>query len=233
MISLFVGIAGIVAVMVLSLWGETTQYVQMHSVVMVLGGTISILFLSTPMQVLKSLYKSLLALFRTEQSFNDMVANLQSLSKNKGSVPNAEHPLIQYAVQLWVQGTSPELFIPLLSQKRREIESRQMDATFTMKNLAKYPPTLGMAGTVTGMIALFANLDSSKDKIGSSLSMAMTATFFGLILANMVIAPLADRLQVRRVHQQRLLDHIYEILLLINRDEPASLINGEMKDRVA
>lgn len=233
MISLFIGILGIFTVMWASLQGDSTQYFQMHSVVMVLGGTVAILFFSTPMPVLKSLWKSLLAMASKEQEFTDMLSDLQHLSKNKNAPLDASHPLTQYAVTLWSQGTPPELFIPLLSQKRRELESRQMDATFALKNLTKYPPTLGMAGTVTGMIALFANLDTNKDKIGSSLSIAMTATFFGLILANMVISPLADRLQVRRVNNQRLLDHIYEILLLINRDEPAALINGEMKDRVA
>lgn len=233
MVSLFVGFFTIALVMFFSLNGDLHTYVQFHSFLIVVGGTVAVLLTATPTTVLKSMFRSLLQLLKTEQKFRDFADEFAQLSRNRGSVVNSKHPLIQYAIQLWVQGTSEELFIPLLSQKRRELEVREMDATFALKNLTKYPPTLGMTGTVMGMITLFANLDSSKDKIGSSLSIAMTATFFGLILANLVIAPLADRMHVRQVSQQRLLDQVYEILLLIHHDEPAALIGEEIKDRVA
>mgnify|MGYP000347895316 CR=1 FL=1 len=125
------------------------------------------------------------------------------------------------------------LFIVLLSQKKNELVSEHSDSVQTMKNMAKYPPALGMAGTVMGMIALFSSLDSNQGNIGKDLALAMTATFFGLILANAVFSPLADRLQVNQVHNQRLYRSLYEILLLINQDEPGSLIMDEVDHRAA
>ena len=90
-----------------------------------------------------------------------------------------------------------------------------------------------MAGTVMGMIALFSSLDQQSDSIGADLALAMTATFFGLILANAFVAPLADRLQVQQVRDQRLYQAIYELLLLINAGEPVSLVHDEVQSRAA
>jgi len=83
------------------------------------------------------------------------------------------------------------------------------------------------------MIGLFSVLDSSKDNIGTSLSAAMTATFLGLFLSNFLLSPLADRLHIKQIQQNRLYENVYEVLLLINRDEPSVLIQEEINDRSA
>lgn len=234
MSSLIAGFFMLIAVMGLVVQGESVAvYMQWHSFVIVVLGTAAILLFSTPIPVLKSLYRGFLALFQRDETFGRYEADFMRLLENKTSVQNSDHLLIDYAIELWNQGVDPELFIVLISQKRNELESKTHDAVHALKNLSKYPPALGMTGTVIGMINLFSNLDSNKDKIGSNLAVAMTATFFGLILTNMVISPVADRMHVRQVNQSRLLENIYEILLLINRGEAPTLIKEEMKERVA
>ncbi|MEK6554467.1 MAG: hypothetical protein AABZ31_04435, partial [Bdellovibrionota bacterium] len=61
--------------------------------------------------------------------------------------------------------------------------------------------------------------------------LAMTASFFGLILTNAALSPLGDRMQIRHVTEQRLLQSIYEMLLLINQGEAETLIADEVKYR--
>lgn len=233
--SIIIGLIGICAVVGLSVGGTAWSiYLQIHSVVMVLFGTVAVLFISNPNAVLWSLFSSVRNLFRRDESHMDYFQiELMALAKQRSKSLSSKNDLIRYANELWEQGVDSELFIVLISQKKRELESKGVDAVQALKNLAKYPPALGMIGTVMGMVALFAALDQNRAGIGGHLSMAMTATFLGLVLANGLIAPLADRLQVRHVHEQRFLDSIYEILLLINRGEAASLIDGEVRERAA
>ncbi len=206
---------------------------QLHSIILVIGGTLAVFFISTSPKVVTSVYHSSREMMKTKDGFEGYEKELVELSqKQKLSVPS-KNILIQYAADLWASGIDPELFIILTSQKRKEIDSKSLDAVQALKNLAKYPPALGMIGTVIGMIALFAQLDSSKENIGSNLSLAMTATFFGLLLTNAIISPLADRLHVHQLNQQRSLDMVYEILLLINRGEPTALIKEELNERTA
>ena len=227
------GFVAIILVLIGSIEGSWKAYFQIHSLIIVFGGTAAILIFSTPGPVLKSLWQSLKKISNKEATIAEYIPVLNSLSQDRSKAAKSAHPLIAYAQDLWAQGIDPDLFIVLLSQKRKELESKKMDAVHALKNLAKYPPTLGMTGTVMGMISLFSSLDNNKGNVGSALSIAMTATFFGLILANVFIAPVADRLHVNHVNQQRVLQNIYEVLLLINQGEPSTLVKEEIHDRAA
>ena len=74
------------------------------------------------------------------------------------------------------------------------------------------------------------NIDSNKDQVGANIALAMTATFFGLFLTNVLIGPLADRVQIRFVNRKRMFNYIYKILLLINQDEPMALVTSEIQE---
>jgi chemotaxis protein MotA len=141
---------------------------------------------------------------------------------------------LNYAVELWEKGTSAEMFQVLISQKKEKLENQTLDAVQAIRNLAKYPPALGMTGTVMGLVSLFANLNAeNKAQLGPALGLAMTATFFGLIMANALLMPLADRLQVVHLRRKEYYTSLYQVLLLINRREANILIMSEVQDRAA
>ncbi|WP_413287621.1 MotA/TolQ/ExbB proton channel family protein [Bdellovibrio sp. HCB337] len=231
--NLFFGFIAIATVLIASLEGKAQNYVQAHSVIIVIGGTVAILVFSVPGPVLKSLWKNLVDLTKTDETVDLYRNDILKISQSREDKLRATHKLIAYAQDLWRQGVDHDLFIVLLSQKRRELEAKTSDAVQALKNLSKYPPTLGMTGTVMGMISLFATLDANKSTVGQALSTAMTATFLGLVLANLLISPLADRLHVKQVNQQRMLENMYELLLLINQGEPTALIKEELNERAA
>lgn len=231
--NIYFGFLSTFLVLAFSLEGDLKNYFVMHSVIIVMGGTAAILIFSTPNVVLKSLWSSMKGLLKNEETVFKYKEEILRISQSKILAEKSAHPLISYAQDLWAQGIDPDLFIVLLSQKKKEIEAKTHDAVQALKNLAKYPPTLGMTGTVMGMISLFSALDQNRSNIGSALSVAMTATFFGLVLANVFISPLADRLHVRQVNQHRTLENMYELLLLINQGEPTALIKEELNERAA
>jgi chemotaxis protein MotA len=232
--TLIVGFLLIAGILITAFEGNAGTYLQLRSVAIVIGGTFAVLFFSNPGTVLRSLSNSVVSLFKKDEGMKQYQTTLNDLIKNKNAtVPADTHSLIRYAADLWQQGIDPDLFVALLSQKRADLTSFGVDAVMAMKNLAKYPPALGMTGTVMGIISVFYNLDQNKEGIGLSLSVAMTATFFGLILSNLLIAPLADRLFIRQIGTERTCEGLYEILILINRQEPATLIHGEMNERAA
>jgi len=232
MISLPIGIFLTAIVFILSMGiSNLSLYFNFHAFLIVGGGTIAILLFSSPKDVLQNLWRECRELLKPSYSFNDIRDDLIMLAKNRDASMTKNDELIQYAQDLWVQGTTQDLFVVLLSQKRKEIEQRSVDAIQCLKNLAKYPPSLGMAGTVMGIVTLFSALDTNKDKVGPGLAMAMTATFFGLVIANAVVMPLADRLQINHITKVNYLQNLYQVILLINQDEPSELIADEVRAR--
>ncbi len=206
-------------------------YFNFHSFLLVFGGTVGILLFSNPIAILKNLYRDIAELFHRVEKFSDVKETLSQLSKNRYVAVTSNDELINYAQDLWAQGVAADLFVVLLSQKRKEVEQRSVDGIQCLKNLAKYPPALGMAGTVMGIVTLFQTLDTNKEKIGPTLAMALTATFFGLAIANAIVMPLSDRLQVKHIARKQYLQNVYQMLLLINQEEASYLIEEEVVAR--
>lgn len=234
MITLPIGLITTIAIFLISVGiNNLPLYFNLHSLLIVAVGTVSILLFSNPVSVLKNLSSNLAQLFKSQATFVSVQKDLTELSKDRYKSINSSDEMIQYAQDLWVQGVDQELFVVLISQKKAEIEQRSVDAIQALKNLAKYPPALGMAGTVIGIVTLFQSLDSNKDKIGQSLALAMTATFFGLLIANAIVMPLSDRLQLQQISQKNYYKNVYQVLLLINQEEASSLIEEEVELRAS
>ena len=62
--------------------------------------------------------------------------------------------------------------------------------------LGKFPPAFGLVGTSLGMIALLQGLGEADafERLGPSMSIALVATFYGLILSNVFIIPMGEHL---------------------------------------
>ena len=235
MISLPIGLIGFLVVMWLSAGDvKLSDYFNAHSIIIVMGGTAMVLAIGTPTSVIIALFKTIFALFKPRKTITTVKADLMKLAENRGSLKSSKDPMIQYSIELWERGVDSATWQALISQCRDQLETEQHEAVSSLVNVVKYPPALGMLGTVMGMISLFANLGSSdKSQLGPSLGIAMTATFWGLIMANGLMNPLADRINVENIHRKHYYGAVYEILTLINRREPVNMIEEEIGNREA
>ena len=59
--------------------------------------------------------------------------------------------------------------------------------------VADIAPAIGMIGTIIGMIGMFDNI-TDPSELGKAMALALLTTFYGLILANVIAAPIAQRL---------------------------------------
>ncbi|MGK5085343.1 MotA/TolQ/ExbB proton channel family protein [Bdellovibrionota bacterium FG-1] len=235
MLSLPIGIIILVGVMVYALSGtQAATLVNMHSLTLVGVGTVGVLWLSVPSGEIINLFKSLLELLKSVPSQRTLDTELIALSKNRDSKLPHPHALVTYAQGLWEQGLDEDLFVLMVSQRLRELNGTSEQSVASLRNLAKYPPALGMTGTVIGLVSLFSSLTpESRSQIGPNLALALTATFYGLILANVILMPLSDRLHVRHLKRAKDNEHIYRVVLMINSGEPQQVIAGGLHDTAA
>jgi chemotaxis protein MotA len=65
------------------------------------------------------------------------------------------------------------------------------------KGLGGYAPTMGMVGTVIGLINMLQNL-SDPSQLGAGMSVALLTTLYGVIFANLIYLPVGAKLE--RLH---------------------------------
>jgi chemotaxis protein MotA len=101
---------------------------------------------------------------------------------------------LRKGVQLVVDGTDPELVKEIL---RTEVDSlheeRHQDAK-TWALLGGYAPTLGIIGTVIGLVLVLSNI-SNPSSLAASIAVAFIATLYGVGAANLIFLPIGTKLE--------------------------------------
>lgn len=85
----------------------------------------------------------------------------------------------------------------LLEIKKEQNENALAQCSVLYFNMAKMGPAFGLLGTLVGLIILlyYHMQEGHMDKVASSMGVALTATLYGVGIANLIFQPLAEYLQ--------------------------------------
>lgn len=96
-------------------------------------------------------------------------------------------------------------------------------------SIADAAPALGMAGTIIGLIGMFAAMDDPA-ALGPAMALALLTTFYGVVIANILAAPVAARLadlSERELAWQR---EVADRMLAIARRENAPVRRATIRE---
>lgn len=82
----------------------------------------------------------------------------------------------------------------ILSLNMNYIQKRHLQGIIFFEQMAKYAPAFGLFGTTIGLVQLLANL-KDPSMIGQGMSIALVSTFYGILIANFLFAPISGRLR--------------------------------------
>lgn len=97
-------------------------------------------------------------------------------------------------LELVVDGVETDLIVEILNNNISEVENRYGKVGKMYRSWGSYAPAFGMIGTLIGLIQMLAQLDSP-DNIASGMAVALITTFYGAILANLILNPLGSNLE--------------------------------------
>src|SRR5690606_38896869 len=121
---------------------------------------------------------------------------------------------INEGLQMVTDGWEPELVENILLSLARAEQEEMQQAIGVYETLGSYAPTMGIIGTVVGLIHVLANL-SDTSALGHSIASAFTATLYGIALANLVCLPIGARIrniaQQTRQHREMMLEGVLAI----------------------
>jgi chemotaxis protein MotA len=96
-----------------------------------------------------------------------------------------------------------------------------------IRTLSKYPPAFGLVGTVLGLVSLMRAVSdgASSQETGVRMAVALVATLYGLLLANLVLSPAGERVQSFAVEEKKAALLALEAVLLAS--ERVSLLEAQ------
>ena len=224
-------ISAILVLVVMAIWtnpDEPMSYLDAHGAFVVIIGTAVIAIQSVPFSDVRKFFTLVKVVTKKERDdrvevvslFVEMAAQARSdLQSVAGFSDKTSDPFLKDAILLVAQGLDAKSLVKILRRRLEVQKERENGQAMMFKNLGKYPPACGLMGTVMGMIALLASLgqEGAAAKIGPSMSVALAATLYGVIVANLLILPVADNLMTRTQKSIAKREMIVEGILLLQQ----------------
>lgn len=125
-----------------------------------------------------------------------------------------EDPFLKKGIELAVDGTDPEELRDILESDITAMKARHKAGAKFFTDMGAYSPTLGIIGTVLGLVHVLENL-ADPSKLGHLIAGAFIATLWGVMSANLIFLPIGSKLkrvsEVEVHHRQLLLEGITSI----------------------
>lgn len=212
------------------------NFVDVGSIVIVIGGTIAALIASFPFRVLKQIPKHFLIATSTKK-YNagkviDVLVEMAGLARKNGLLVLEEKaneqkdPFLKQSIMLIVDAMDAEKIREMLEGQLGTMAERHDEEISFYEKGSAVAPAFGMIGTLVGLINMLKNMDptSGSSNIGADMSVALITTFYGCVVAHLFFSPLAKKLRIRNDEEMLYKQIIIEGVLSIQAgDNPRYL----------
>jgi chemotaxis protein MotA len=201
-----IAIALIALVAGVAVTGVSARYfLQPTSVLIVVGGTLGVMLITTPRSMLLLSWRRTIDLFSKPSSPNReklieeivayaKVVRVQGILAIEPGVDRASHGFLREALLLAMDAKDHNELQSALESKIRFCERQTEAAARVLEVAGGLTPTIGVLGTVVGLIDVLRQF-SSLSAVASGVGAAFTSTFYGLALANIALLPVAHRIR--------------------------------------
>jgi chemotaxis protein MotA len=218
--------------------GHLDSLVQETAAIIVLGGTAGAVIAGTPTRVLKKIpYILKIAFaerrFKPGEAIENMV-ELSNQSRREGLLSletelekQEDDPYMYEGLQMVIDGVEPELVRDILDREIELYENNHMETAKVFQAAGGYSPTMGIIGTVMGLVHVLGNL-SDPESLGPAIAMAFIATLYGVASANIIYLPIFSKIKARIAQEVMVKEMQAEGILSIQHGENPSVLRKKL-----
>ena len=202
---LVLAVGGILGGMTLE-GGSIKEILQPTAAIIVFGGTLGAVMITTPLSVLLRAMRSVVSVFMEKQQapqavIEEIIGYATKARKNgivslEQDAEAATDKFLRKALNLAVDGTDLQE-IHKMMELEMGVEERRAEAEAKVFEAAGgYSPTIGIIGAVLGLIQVMKNL-ANIDEVGRGIAVAFVATIYGVFSANIFFLPAGNKIKCR------------------------------------
>lgn len=217
-------------------------FADAHGLALVVGGTITVALLSFNFKSLFSaagiIFRKILGKERVDYlgTIDTIVDISEAYRRDPKSVMSivrpSTHPFIKDGVTYLVEyGFNYDELADVLTNSLRGKKKRDEEEIKVWNTLSRFPPAFGLLGATLGMISLLQTIGEpgAQDRIGPAMATALVATFYGLLIANLILIPIAEKLTTVSKADVTLREIIKEGILLVHEKKHPLFIKEYLK----
>lgn len=226
--------ASAVLVVAIALGGRALSFLDVPSLLIVVGGTFAVLCVCFPLREVAAMLgcvgSALLdsapdphaaaqkALRLAEDARRYGLLHLEQKARRE-----ARAPFLRKALTMVADGAGEAELETVLRHDVLAASNRLRGAAAVLRRAADYAPAMGLIGTLIGLVQMLGQL-SEPQRIGPAMAVALLTTFYGAVLANMVCSPLAVKLERRADDEETIcLIFLMGAVSISRRENPSRL----------
>ncbi|RJF77614.1 flagellar motor protein MotA [Azospirillum cavernae] len=221
-VATLVGLSAAAAVILIAITsgGSLRAFVDPPSLMIVLGGTLAVTTASFSLGDVAVAWKNAAAVLVHQTLDPKGVARqvllLAEAARRAGPetlknvLPELRaEPFLHRSVTLITEGLPPDVMERMLTGEVEASAGGHGKSAGVLRRASEVAPAMGLIGTLVGLVQMLGSLNDPS-AIGPAMALALLTTFYGAVLGNVVLAPLAAKVE-RAAEDDALVKTLYTI----------------------
>lgn len=218
-----------------ALWNPT-------GAVIISGGIAVAALLAFRMSELLAAWRALFTIFRDDDTITADIAEIVAFARlyQRGQIQQAEgqgakvaSPFLRLGLQLIADGTPVNDILHVMNWRIQKLIEQETVQARLFRTLAGLAPAFGLLATLIGLIGMMAQLGTATiAQVGEHMSIALVATLYGVVLANLVFKPIAIKLEQRTARRVAMLNVLLEGILLVRLGRSPTIVADALAEFV-
>jgi len=183
------------------LGGSAGIFVNIPSLVIVVGGTFAVTLMQVSLKQFLGSFKVAMRAFMNKVSPPEVLieeaVELADTARKEGLLAlegrKISDPFLQMGIRMCIDGHAPDVIHKMLSKEINLSLDREKTGAKMFKSIGDAAPAMGMIGTLIGLVQMLSNMSDPKS-IGPAMAVALLTTLYGAVIANAIALPIAEKL---------------------------------------
>src|SRR3982074_514020 len=221
----------VIAIMVL-FGGDLHMFVSEHAMIIIFGGSIAATMIRFPLGVmlhglpLGAKYAFTMSRL-SARDLVDELARIAEIARKQGPVGlekvDTDEPFLAKGIRYVADGYDLEFIRDNLERDRDNFLMHLNERPKIYRAIGDCAPAFGMVGTLLGMVQMFSNM-SDPSKLGPFMAVALLATLYGALVANLICLPIADKLHGKLIDEETKRTLIIDGILMVRDSKSPTLV---------
>jgi chemotaxis protein MotA len=218
--------------------GSILKFLSPTGFVLVIGGTIASTLVQFSIRDIRSaLTAARGALFMRDETTSDRIRYLVQISrriKDEGVLMLEQEaaatpdPFLRLGLEVTVDGQKPDDVRRILGNEMRTAHEQSAKSVHIWETMGNFAPAMGLIGTLLGLIQMLGALQDAAT-VGPAMSLALVATLYGAIAANLIFFPIAGKLRLEASEKAQIKEVTLEALLSLAASESPVMLEQRLQ----
>ena len=232
-IATLIGLVGALAMILgaIMMGGDLVAFINIPSVIIVVGGTLMCALTMQRLQVVISAFKVALNAFTYNldppQELIERIVEMAIKARKDGMLAlereQIDYPFLQKGIQMAIDGSTPDTIKAVLATEMASLKQRHERGQAVFKFMEATAPAMGLIGTLIGLVQMLRTMNDPSS-IGPAMAVALLTTFYGAVLAFVICGPIARKLENRTTEETTLMRiTLSGVMAMVSGENPRSI----------